>query len=135
VLRVVLDPGVLVAAVLSRTGPPALAVDRWRAGEFDLIVSAKLLGELEDVLQRPKFRPSVSQEDARNYVDALAAEAVLVPDPREVPAVTDDPDDDYLVALAVAARADLIVSGDSHLTGLADPAVPVVTPRAFLERL
>ena len=134
-LRVVLDQGVLVSAVLSRAGPPAEALDRWRAGEFDLVVSAKLLGELEEVLLRPKFRPSVSEDDARGYVDALAAEAILVADPPESPTVTDDPGDDYLVALAGAAHADLIVSGDAHLTELADPPGPVVTPRALIERL
>jgi predicted nucleic acid-binding protein len=32
--------------------------------------------------------------------------------------VTEDPDDDYLVALAVAAQADVFVSGDHHLTEL-----------------
>jgi putative PIN family toxin of toxin-antitoxin system len=135
VLRVVLDPGVLVSAVLAATGPPAEALDRWRGGEFDLIVSAKLLGELEDVLLRPKFRGHVSEADASAYVDALAAEALLFPDPQDVAAVTADPDDDYLVALAVDAGADLIVSGDAHLTGLASPVVPVVSPREFVARL
>jgi putative PIN family toxin of toxin-antitoxin system len=135
VQRVVLDPGVLVSAVLSRTGPPAEALDLWRAGEFDLVVSPTLLDELEGVLLRPKFRGSVSEDDARGYVDALAAEAVLVRDPPEVPRVTDDPGDDYLVALARAAGADAIVSGDAHLTGLTDAPVPLETPRAFVERL
>jgi predicted nucleic acid-binding protein len=40
-----------------------------------------------------------------------------------------------LVALAVDVRADLIVSGDAHLTEPADPPVPVVTPRSFVDRL
>jgi putative PIN family toxin of toxin-antitoxin system len=135
VLRVVLDPGVLVSAILSRGGPLAEALDRWRAGEFDLVVSPKLLGELEEVLLRPKFRASVSEGDARGYVDALAAEAILVVDPANVPALTDDPGDDYLVALARAASADVLVSGDAHLTELVEPPVPVETPRDFVARL
>jgi len=135
VLRVVADPGVLVSAVLTRTGPPAELIDRWREGEFDLVVSPKLLGELEEVLLRPKFRPSVSEDDVRDYVDGLLAEALVVTDPDEPPAVTPDPDDDYLVALAVAAGADVIVSGDAHLTELENPPTPVVTPRQFVDRL
>lgn len=134
-LRVVLDPGVLVSAVLSRGGPAAEALDRWRAGEFDLVVSAKLLGELEEVLLRPKFQASVSEGDARGYVDALAAEAILVVDPASVPAFTGDPGDDYLVALARAASADVLVSGDAHLTELVEPPVPLETPRNFVARL
>jgi uncharacterized protein len=135
VLRVVADPGVLVSGVLSRAGAPAELLDRWRAGEFDLVVSPKLLGELEEVLLRPKFRPFISEDDARDYVDVLAAEGVLVPDPDEAPAVTPDPDDDYLVAVAVAGGADAIVSGDAHLTELEDRPTPVVTPRGFVDRL
>jgi len=135
VLRVVADPGVLVSGVLTRAGPPAEVLDRWRAGEFDLVVSPKLLGVLEDVLLRPKFRSALSELDARDYVDGLAVEAVLIPDPDEVPAMTPDPDDDYLIALAVAAGADAIVSGDAHLTELENPPTPVVKPREFIELL
>lgn len=134
-LRVVADPGVLVSAVLASTGPPAQIVDRWRSGEFDLVVSPKLLAELEEVLLRPKFQAVVAEGDAGAYVDALAAEAVLVADPENVERVTADPDDDYLVALAVAAGADALVSGDVHLTELVDAPVSVLTPRQLLERL
>lgn len=134
-LRVVLDPGVLVSAVLAAGGAPAQIVDRWREGTFDLIVSPKLLDELEEVLLRPKFRRAVEESDARSYVDALRGEAVLVVDPDDPPAVTTDPDDDYLMALAAAADADLLVSGDEHLTGLAAPEVPILKPRQFLKEL
>ncbi len=134
-LRVVLDPGVLVFAVLTDSGPPAEILDRWREGEFDLVVSPKLLHELEDVLLRPKFRDVASEDEARAYVEALAREGILVRDPEEVRAITADPGDDYLVALAIPVGADAIVSGDKHLTELADPPVPVLTPREFVERL
>jgi predicted nucleic acid-binding protein len=43
--------------------------------------------------------------------------------------------DDYLVALAVVAQADALISGDRDLTDLQDPPVPVLTPRTFLVRL
>lgn len=134
-LRVVLDPGVLIAAVISKSGAPAELLDRWRDGEFDLVVSPNLLDELEDVLLRPKFSALASGDEVRTYVEVLAACGVAFDDPVEPPAVTSDPGDDYLVALAVAAGADAIVSGDRHLTELADPPVPVLTPRALLERL
>lgn len=134
-LRVVLDPGVLVSAVLAAGGPPAEIVERWRDGEFDLVVSPKLLDELEEVLLRPKFRETVDESDARSYVEAIRGEAVLVDDPDQPPAVTPDPDDDYLIALGAAADADVLVSGDTHLTELAAPAVTVLNPRQFLEEL
>jgi putative PIN family toxin of toxin-antitoxin system len=135
VLRVVLDPGVLVSSVLAAGGAPAQVVDRWRDGEFDLIVSPKLLDELLEVLLRPRFRPFVEESDAQAYVEALRGEALLFDDPEDPPAVTPDPDDDYLVALAEAGDADVIVSGDSHLTDLADAPVAVLRPREFLDEL
>ncbi len=46
-----------------------------------------------------------------------------------------DRGDDYLIALARTARADVIVSGDSHLTQLLDAEPPVLTPRQFAEQL
>ena len=134
-LRVVLDPGVLVSAVISPTGPPAEALDAWRDGEFDLVVSPKLLDELEDVLLRPKFRAYASTVQVSAYVEALAAEALAFDDPGDPPRVAADPDDDYLLALARAAGAELLVSGDKHLTDLADPPVRVLTPRSLLELL
>lgn len=133
-LRVVADPNVLVSAVLTRTGPPAVILDRWRDGEFDLVVSPALFAELEDVLLRPKFLATITESEARAYVDGLSADTLMFSDPDEPNRVASDPDDDYVVALAVAAGADLIVSGDAHLTGLVDPPIPVLTPREFMER-
>jgi predicted nucleic acid-binding protein len=46
-----------------------------------------------------------------------------------------DSGDDYLIALARTSGADVIVSGDSHLTQLVDPTPPVLTPRQFIEQL
>jgi uncharacterized protein len=135
VLRVVLDPGVLVSAVLSRSGTPARIIDAWRDGEFDLIVSPRLLDELEDVLLRPRFGEYATPEEVRTYVDGLAVEGVAFDDHGNPPRVTRDPDDDYLFALAVAADADFLVSGDKDVTSAPDPPCAVLTPRAFLEQL
>ena len=133
-LRIVVDSNVLVSAVISAGGPPAEVLDRWRNADFDLVASAALLAEVEQVLLRPKFRAWVGEADAQAYVRALALESVMVDDPPAAVGITPDPADDYVVALAREARADVIVSGDAHLTKLElDP--PVLTPREFLDRL
>lgn len=135
-LRVVTDPGVLIAALISKAGSPALLLARWAEGRFDLVVSPALLQELSRVLARRKFRRYVTDEDARAYVESLRRQALLVDDPAEVErGLTPDPGDDYLVALAQSAGAHVIVSGDPHLTKLADAQPPVLSPHAFLERL
>jgi uncharacterized protein len=133
--RVVLDPGVLIAAVLSPKGAPAELLRHWLAGDYELVVSDKLLAELKRVLLRPKFRKYLSEAEAIEYMDLFHRLATAVPDPPEIHGLTPDPGDDYLVNLARAAKINFLVSGDSHLTDLSDPWPPVLTPRAFLERL
>jgi putative PIN family toxin of toxin-antitoxin system len=54
---------------------------------------------------------------------------------RPHPAVCRDPGDDYLVALAHAANAEVLVTGDVDLLSLEEPDVPVLTPRELVERL
>ncbi len=109
--RIVLDTNVFVAAVTSREGVSARLLLAARAGRFQLVASPLLLDELADVLTRPKFRRYLSIEDARRFVDAVRALAVIVDDPpEETDPITDDPDDDFLVLLAEVAGADVLVS-------------------------
>jgi putative PIN family toxin of toxin-antitoxin system len=133
--RVVLDPGVLIAALLSPRGAPAELLRRWLAGDYELVVSPQLLAELERVLLRPKFRQYCTTEEAQAYVAWLRHFATLTQDPPLEAGLTPDPGDDYLVSLARSAQADCLVSGDPHLTALPSPQPPVLNPRAFLDRL
>jgi putative PIN family toxin of toxin-antitoxin system len=135
VLRVVLDPGVLVSGFITAEGPPGQIVDLWRRGEFELIVSDALLAELHDVPQRPRLAARADAREARTYVAGLRRGAIAIDDPPTAAGLTPDPGDDYIVALARAGRADLIVSGDAHLTGIVGAMPPVLTPQAFAAML
>jgi putative PIN family toxin of toxin-antitoxin system len=134
-VRVVLDPNVLVSALISPAGPPREILTAWTQGRFELVASPALLGELRDVLARARFRRWVSVATAAEYVDGLAEDALVVDDPAPQPGLSPDPDDDYLITLARAGGADYLISGDRHLTGLTDPTPPVLTPRQFLDLL
>lgn len=134
-MRVVLDANVLVSAVISPAGPPREIVTAWVDGRFELVASPALVAELEDVLERPRFRRWVSIATATEFIDGLAADALIVEDPPALAGLSPDPDDDYLIALARAAQADYLVSGDRHLLDLADPEPPMLTPRQFLDLL
>lgn len=108
-LRAVVDPGVLIAALLSPRGAPARILLAWLEGRFHLVVSPGLLSELERVLRRPKFRPYLTEEEAAAYVSLIRH-----------------------FALAREHGADFLVSGDPHLTRLRRARPPVVSPRDFL---
>ncbi len=134
--RAVLDPNVLVSAFISQRGSaPDRVVRAWREGAFELVVSPRLIAELSDVLGWPKFAGQAADGRAEAYIAALAGDALAIDDPPDPPTVSPDADDDYLFALALAAGAEAIVSGDSHLTQLSHPTPPVLTPRQFAERL
>jgi putative PIN family toxin of toxin-antitoxin system len=130
-VRVVLDPNILIAALLSADGAPAVIVRRWLAGEFELIVSPALLDELGRVLGYPKLRRRIGVKDAAEFLAVLAAEAVRVRDPSRGTYRSPDAGDDYLLALAEQEHA-VLVSGDAHLLEL-DEGLPIMSARAFLD--
>jgi predicted nucleic acid-binding protein len=67
-----------------------------------------------------------------HYIATIRREAVVLPDPTAPAAISRDPNDDYLIALAQAAGAHYLVSGDRDLTELTDPPTPIARPREFL---
>lgn len=132
-MRVVLDPNVLVSAVISTAGPPREIVVAWIDGHFDLVASPALVDELRGVLARPRFRRWVSEATTTEFIEGIADDALMIDDPPPLAGLSPDPDDDYLIALARATNADYLVSGDRHLLELADQLPPVLTPRAFID--
>jgi putative PIN family toxin of toxin-antitoxin system len=96
-------------------------------------MSPKLRAELEDVLSRPKIASRLDAEALDQVRRAITA-APVTPDPPAA-AVSRDPKDDYLIALAQRSEAACLVSGDEDLTVLTDVAPPVRTPAAFLAEL
>lgn len=130
-IRAVLDTNVYVAALLSSDGAPARLMRDLEEGLFDAVVCPRLLAEVDGVLARPKIAHRVDHTTAAAFVSWLARIAVSVPDPEHVAAVSPDPDDDYLIALARIGRAQIIVSGDSHLLGIAELTPRVLAPAAF----
>lgn len=134
-MRAVVDPGVLVSGLISRTGPPAQIIDLWVEGAYELVVSPRLLEELAEVISRPKFADIIQPAAAELLIAELRAWTHLVEDPPAGPALTPDPDDDYIVSLARVSGANVIVSGDRHLTDLGLTEPRVLTPRAFVDLL
>jgi putative PIN family toxin of toxin-antitoxin system len=131
VRRAVLDPNVLVSAYISPHGPPARLLELSLSGELRLVVSPRLLAELEGVLRHgrglERYRDPARIEP---FVAAVQARGETHPDLVDPPSVSRDASDDYLVVLARQTGVQL-VSGDPDLTvpGLA------LTPREFLDGL
>lgn len=131
-MRAVLDPNVLISALLSPLGAPSKLLRAWIGGEFELVVSPMLLEELRRALAYPKLAPRITPQEASWFIDLLERGASQGLDPGIAPPVRcADPGYDHLIALAPAARATL-VSGDRHLLELHE-VIPVRSARAFRE--
>lgn len=127
-MRIVLDTNVLISGTLYG-GHPRAIIDRVLLGEFQLIISPHLLDEFDRLL-RSKFSaapPTVSA--IRSELEALAE--VVIPD--TVPNICRDPDDDHVLAAAVAGSVDAIVTGDKDLLVL-DPfeGIAIIRPAELL---
>ena len=113
-MRVVTDTNTVISGLMWR-GAPHRILEAARAGQIILYTSPLLLAELEDVLARSKFaeRQMRAQVTARELVWGYAALTRLVePQPID-PVILEDPDDDAVLACAVAAQAEVVVSGRS----------------------
>jgi putative PIN family toxin of toxin-antitoxin system len=132
-VRAVLDPNILIAALLSPIGAPAQIVTHWLAGEFELVISEALLADLERALASPKVHRRIAASQAAEFVTLLRRGAILAADPPSPARRSEDAGDDYLLALAESERA-VLVSGDQHLLTLADE-LPIQTARTFVDAL
>jgi hypothetical protein len=134
-MRIVIDSNVAVSAMLWGGKPLAI----FRLAERQKIVihtSERLIEEFADVLNRPKFasRLELIGRAAPDLAARLRAICAIVV-PAAVPQTARDPDDDQVLAAALTARAEAIVSGDKDLLTLGEfQGIPILPPADFLQR-
>lgn len=135
-MRILLDTNVIISGFLSGKGPLGRLLQGWLDGRFDLVTSQTQLDELQRALGYAKLRDRINPAQVQDFVANIDVMAIMVP---SVPAVSVSPDpaDNLILAVALAGRADLIVSGDKlHMLALHEvEGIPIVTPRVALSRL
>ena len=130
-MRAVLDPNVIISAALSPRGSPGRVFKSWLEGGFELVVSNKVLAELERTLSYPKLTSRIRAGEATELLELLERAGMTPDDPQESPDVrSEDPHNDYLIALAASTQS-VLVSGDSDLLELSG-RIPVRSPAEFL---
>jgi putative PIN family toxin of toxin-antitoxin system len=136
-VRLVLDTNTALSGLLWG-GTPGRLIDAAEAGQVKLASSAALLAELQGVLSREKFARQLAKRamTVADVFDGYAAIVSIVRPATIAPTITRDPADDQVLAAALAARADLIVSGDAHLLDLKNfQGIEIVTATVAVERI
>lgn len=137
-IRAVLDTNVLVSAFASHHGPPRRLWEAFEADMFELYISEPILQELEAVLGRDWFKKSTrfTDDEINAYLALVRALVVKVKGLQKISVIADDPDDDAILATALAASVNFVVTGDRHLLDLKQwQDIMIVNPRQFLEIL
>jgi len=134
-MRVVLDTNTVISGFLWGSYPRQI-LDLVRNQQIYIYTSSPLIEELLDVLSRPKFAQrlqTVIQETPEALVNNYRNLVQIVEIHTVEKIVINDPDDDQVLACAVSASADYIISGDQDLLTLKlYQNIPIVTAREFM---
>ena len=130
-MRVLLDTNVIVSAVATR----GLCADVFRAvlAAHELVTCPQVLQEVRRILSK-KF--GVPEPLIAEYLELIGQDAI-VDEPEDLPDLPiQDQDDAAIVAAALGARAEVLVTGDHELQSLKSIGkVRIISPRAFWEEL
>jgi putative PIN family toxin of toxin-antitoxin system len=134
--KVVLDANIFVSAILVSDSNAAKILDLARGGELELLISPGIFDEIARVLHYPKIkkRHRRTPQELQAFLKKFTEFATVVAGESKIEMVQADPDDDKYLACAMEGSADLIVSGDHHLTDLgAFQGIRIVSPKEFLD--
>lgn len=126
--RLVLDTNILIAALLRKNTAPYRLYEAWRNKVYELITSQAQLDELKRVMGYAKLERYFSREEAQEMFTGIATYATCT---THLPLVhySSDPDDNLILATAIAGKAHYVVSGDkSDMLALTQgEAIPIIT--------
>lgn len=121
--------------MLTSEGATSRLLDRWQDGAFELLVCPQLVYEVRKALLSPRLADhyDLSAADADAFARKLTEEGLMMEDPQDPPRVVpDDPNDDYLVALALPTGSGILVTRDRHFEKVAVDYLRIITPRDAL---
>ncbi len=135
-LRVTPDTQVLIQAAISHKGAAGQILAAWAAGEVEILTCDQILAEYRETLRSPHIRDRYAHVTGAAIAAAAAAlrEYSTIVTVADIPQVVrEDPDDDGVLACAVAGGADYVISRDHHLRQLGVyQGIPIVTAESFL---
>ncbi len=132
-MRVVLDTSVLVSFLLTRGRVISAIMEQWETGGLEVVVSPQIIAELRRVAEDERLATRLRPGALEVLLRALTENAEVVAGELELPGVTEDPDDDMVVACAVEGNAAYIITRDQHLLRMGTYRdIVVVSPEEFI---
>ena len=129
-VKIVLDTNLFIS-ILLRSPSLVLLAGSIRSGKIRLIVSPAQMAELTEVLGRPKF--DFHPADIKELLDWIRRETLLVTPSEKYRKISRDPKDDFILAAALAGKADAVVTGDKDLLVLDSvEGIPILSATKFL---
>lgn len=114
----VLDTNVLASGFTHQGGVPDQILRAWLAGSFDLVFSDHIFVELARTFQKPYFQRRLGTTQVAQNLALFRRRAVLTAITAIVEGVATHAEDDLILATAVSADADYLVTGDRKLQDL-----------------
>lgn len=137
-MKLVVDTNTIISGTLWQ-GPPARLISAALGGQAQMFLSLPMLLELQETLQHPKFAHRLSgQGETPETITACFRASCHEAAPARIspPANLRDPDDVHVLACAVSAQADAIVTGDKDLLTMKSfEGIPIVNAAEALKRL
>ncbi len=137
-ISAVLDTNVLASGTISANTPPGQILDAWLDGQFELVTSVPIINELQRTLRKPYFQDYLKLGEVMAFIHLLQNESTVVIIVNSVSGVATHPQDDLILATAVNAKTDYLVTGDGPLlrkVGKIYKGVKLITPSDFLKVL
>ena len=135
-ISAVYDANVLASGFAGFVHPdsvPGELVRAWRRGQVELFVSEELRAEVVRALRDPYFRAHLSPAQTSRASALLQYQATKVTITVEIHGVATHPEDDLVLAAAVSAKVNYLVTGDRKLQGLQHhQGVTIVSSKEFL---
>lgn len=133
-MRIVIDANVYISSLISSKGTPAIVVNRWLEGSYEVLISQAIIDEILRVMAYERLQKYRGVRDARTEFVTLLSEQALWVEPTDVLAVVpEDETDNRYIECAVSGNASYIVTGDSHLLNLGEyQGIQLVAPSEFL---
>ncbi|TAK74000.1 MAG: putative toxin-antitoxin system toxin component, PIN family [Gammaproteobacteria bacterium] len=137
-MRVVLDTNVLLSALISPYGTSDIIYRSWLTAKFELVTSVTQLDELRRASRYPKFKAILQPSRVGTMINNLQHAIILDQDHLIAPIELNDPNDTFLLSMAIAGMADYLVTGDRRAGLLQKENIGrtrVMTPAVFCEKI